>query len=520
MATAPTGTGGVRLPLEEINATMDATLIHPDFGQVDSPVRTLDSSGQIVGATDSINLNPVAVDISAAAPSANVLFLPTATTAAVTAVVPTAANNGMASGSRLSMPVNVTTNPFSEIPVMTNTSRTTQDSLKLNIQATCFPTNLRAIANPVSPNAKIKLKGTYSVTGSFNASNKNFSVEFPASAVMMGTGQNLTLGTAEYPVTFENFTNPIASGVAGNLVSVHLPSVSFTSLDVNTGTITQAQSSFQISNLEFSQTVPPPTAAQLIQMTSLANYQAAAANYLAQHGSTYWLAYPDWKQSVINQSYMGLTGPIGNVASGNSGTNLSQSADGKTITISASLPGDLSMCGGYYSPLMVFFDKDRPRYENITNFKMKHDFKTYWPEKNHAGYFLGLLNKNGKIENYKDLFGESENIANGFESLSKYDSNHDGVINSKDKIFKKLVLWKDSAGLGKFSKKDILYVHKKIKSIQLKYNNNFEMVSVGAEYRQRSTFTFVENKKIKTGEIIDVWFKPAIDKSQLAKNQK
>jgi hypothetical protein len=118
------------------------------------------------------------------------------------------------------------------------------------------------------------------------------------------------------------------------------------------------------------------------------------------------------------------------------------------------------------------------------------------------------LNANGKIESHKDLFGESENVANGFESLAKHDSNKDGIIDSKDAVFKKLVLWKDKAGLGKFSKKDIVYAHKKLKSIQLKYKNNFEMASIGAEYRQRSTFDFIQNGKSKKGEIVDVWFKP------------
>jgi hypothetical protein len=504
-----------------IHATVVEPVVDPRFGQIDPAPRALDAAGNLVAAPVGAIFNPAPVDILSGVNAISIpvaIAIPTTASAAAggspSLVAPSVANGGISRGSHLAMAMSSSANPFTDIPVMTNTTRSTQDTLTLNVQATCFPTNLRAVANPVSPNAIIRMKGKYSVVGSQTITNQDFFVEFPARAVMMGAGSApvtmTTSSTDTYKVGFNAFnpSNGVWGNVINNLVSVTLPSITNTSVDTNTGTITSAQNVFQVSDVSFEQTVPAPTAAQLVEMTSFATYQAAAATYLANHGAVYWIGYQDWKQSVINQAYMGVSGPIGTMSATSAGLNISQSSDGKTISISASLPGDLTMCGGYYSPLMVFFDKDRPNFENVTDFKMKHDQKTYWPNKNHAGYFVGLLNKNGKIESHQDLFGEGENIANGFISLGKHDKNKDGKIDAKDPIFKKLVLWKDSEGKGQFNKKDMVYLSKKIQSIDLKYNNNFEMAGIGAEYRQRSSFTFKRNGKVQNGEIIDVWFKP------------
>lgn len=506
---------------ETIHNTILNPVIDPRFGQIEPAPRALDAAGNLVPAPVGAIFNPAPVDILSGPNAVSIpvaITIPTTASAAAAGspalVVPTMANGGISTGSHLAMAMSTSTNPFTDIPVMANTTRTTQDTLTLNLQATCFPTNLRAVANPVSPHAIIRMKGKYSVAGNQTINNQDFFVEFPARAVMMGAGSTpvtmTTSATSTYKVGFNSFSpsNGVWGNVINNLVSVTLPSITNTSVDTNTGTITSAQNTFQVSDISFEQTVPAPTAAQLVAMTSFANYQAAAATYLAHHGAVYWIGYEDWKQSVINQAYMGTSGPIGTMSATSAGLNVSQSSDGKIISISASLPGDLTMCGGYYSPLMVFFDKDRPTFENVSDFKMKHDQKTYWPNKNHAGYFVGLLNKNGKIESHQDLFGEGENIANGFVNLAKYDKNKDGQIDAKDPIFKKLVLWKDSEGKGLFNKKDMVYLSKKIQSIDLKYNNNFEMAGIGAEYRQRSSFTYKQNGKIKKGEIIDVWFKP------------
>ncbi|MBF0501066.1 MAG: hypothetical protein HQM09_13085 [Candidatus Riflebacteria bacterium] len=57
-------------------------------------------------------------------------------------------------------------------------------------------------------------------------------------------------------------------------------------------------------------------------------------------------------------------------------------------------------------------------------------------------------NGNGKIDNGTEVFGDQNGAANGFAELAKYDDNHDGVIDSKDRIFKALKLYRDINGNG------------------------------------------------------------------------
>lgn len=524
----------------------------------------------------------------------------------VPTINPTIDNGGLMVGSKMSMSVNSPS--YADIPIMGSNIRTTQDNLSIKVNAVCFPTNLRAVANPVSPTAKIRMQGLYSIASdSVTVQNKRFYLEFPARAVMMegmgtdnyvitndgvsvdpppvalwnkipqaiarvstdylkskktfasfisnmafalvelpgylvyedggdgGVGgcidcggggggggggsiipppspQSPSLNGPGYHMWFEDLATSIqpTGGVVNRQVLVNLPSASSISIDYGSGDINTAAAQFRVSNLGFVQEVAPPTEAELAAATTVQKYQIAAANYRAVTGQPYWISYVDWRQSIYNNAYMGVSGPIGqNINSGpQPNVSISQSPDGKSFEIFASLPGDLTMCGGYYSPLMVFFDKKYPHFENITSFKMMHDYKTYWPQADHNGYFIGVLNKNKKIESYKDLFGEDENIANGFDNLARYDLNKDGKIDTKDPIFKKLVLWKDKKGLGVFDKKDTILLSRKIKSIDLKYKNHYEMAGIGAEFRQRAQFKYVSKGKVKTGEVIDVWLKP------------
>ena len=66
------------------------------------------------------------------------------------------------------------------------------------------------------------------------------------------------------------------------------------------------------------------------------------------------------------------------------------------------------------------------------------------------GAFLALdLNKNGKIDDGSELFGQSTILENGkkakhgYEALAHYDANKDGKIDSKDPVFNDLVVWFD-----------------------------------------------------------------------------
>lgn len=73
-----------------------------------------------------------------------------------------------------------------------------------------------------------------------------------------------------------------------------------------------------------------------------------------------------------------------------------------------------------------------------------------WTAKNSPMAFLALdRNHNGVIDNGKELFGNHARLpsgivaANGFEALAAYDSNADGLIDSRDAIWSSLLLWAD-----------------------------------------------------------------------------
>jgi hypothetical protein len=68
------------------------------------------------------------------------------------------------------------------------------------------------------------------------------------------------------------------------------------------------------------------------------------------------------------------------------------------------------------------------------------------------------LNHNGKIDDASELFGSSTSLlgnlplslkaSNGFEALTQYDTNQDGLINRFDSVFAKLLLWEDKNSNG------------------------------------------------------------------------
>jgi hypothetical protein len=142
-----------------------------------------------------------------------------------------------------------------------------------------------------------------------------------------------------------------------------------------------------------------------------------------------------------------------------------------------------------FSPLVVDMKKNgRPQTIDSTNSLAKFDLlgngekvRTGWVPAHEGGLLALDLDKSGCIDSGKELFGEATVIKssakssvktakNGFEALAQYDSNHDGVIDSKDPIYKKLVLWFDKKGTGTCQKADLVSLKKSgVKSISLNY---------------------------------------------------
>lgn len=201
--------------------------------------------------------------------------------------------------------------------------------------------------------------------------------------------------------------------------------------------------------------------------------------------------------------------------------------DGKQLELYVSFPGQsvgtwvhegqaTGFCGGFYSPLMLFFDDKRPLFDNKSHFKIYPNTNMpliYWPEKNHPGYFLAI-DKTGKrqVKDGASLFSDGPNFKNGFEALRALDSNHDGIIDKKDADFKYLFLWNDKNGNGvaEIKSETFSLAEKKVKWISLKYNENVQK-DYGNRAKEKGVSEFgVLDKKgtLIKHKIIDIWFSP------------
>ncbi|NRA44168.1 MAG: hypothetical protein HRU09_04325 [Oligoflexales bacterium] len=122
-----------------------------------------------------------------------------------------------------------------------------------------------------------------------------------------------------------------------------------------------------------------------------------------------------------------------------------------------------------YSPIVLDFisasDKVRTlQHANGVKFDLDANGKaerTGWVD-GLDGAFLALdLNKNGKIDDGSELFGQStilengQKAAHGYEALAHYDANKDGKIDAKDPVFKDLVVWFDKNVDGVSQKHEI-----------------------------------------------------------------
>ncbi len=182
------------------------------------------------------------------------------------------------------------------------------------------------------------------------------------------------------------------------------------------------------------------------------------------------------------------------------------------LHIKPSFLGMNRFCGSYYSPLMLFFDANRPNFSGRSSFPLYTDAAVvHWVEKGAPGYLLALdRDGDGRISSAKELFGDGNGFDNGFESLKDHDHNADYRIDQKDKVYSQLLLWRDINGDGESSKNELTPLKKKgVSAISLYYQKAHIEFSHRAEVREKGTFSFIQNGKKKDGIVWDVWFSPA-----------
>ncbi len=193
--------------------------------------------------------------------------------------------------------------------------------------------------------------------------------------------------------------------------------------------------------------------------------------------------------------------------------NFDKTNANKSFSTVVKFPGSQGFCGGFYSPLMLFFEKDYPEFKGVSFFPLygnPEGARVNWPEENAPGYFLAHLQGEESITKNSQLFGQSETFNNGFEALQIHDLNGDGVIDSKDPIFKELVLWKDKDSDGVSQKSEIISLSEKhVKEIRLNYSTRTPS-SFGnrARAREKAKFVFEKEGKLTEADIFDVWLAP------------
>lgn len=103
--------------------------------------------------------------------------------------------------------------------------------------------------------------------------------------------------------------------------------------------------------------------------------------------------------------------------------------------------------------------------------------RTGWPDPSNSALLVWDVNKSGKIDNGRKVFGtymiiEGKPAPGGILTLKRFDKNNDNKIDKKDKIFSQLLVWHDFNGDGHSASDELFTLQEMgIKAILLAYKD-------------------------------------------------
>jgi hypothetical protein len=117
--------------------------------------------------------------------------------------------------------------------------------------------------------------------------------------------------------------------------------------------------------------------------------------------------------------------------------------------------------------------------------------------------FLAIdRNGNGTIDSGRELFGDQLGAANGYEELRKLDSNGDGRINSLDKDFDDLLLFRDN-GNGITEDGELVGLAEAgVAEISLGYQNVRQVAAGGNRLAQLASFTRSDGSRGRAADAV------------------
>lgn len=368
---------------------------------------------------------------------------------------------------------------MSDVVIDSNLTLNNSSTTYLDIHVSCYGTNLRSVANPVSRSSTIIAKVRYV---SSDGSTKYYSVEFPAN-LAMNAGMPLQEITSD--TTVKN-----GAGVSTSEVFK-----------------TQMHNSMIRVAMSSTKTVGLDTLASGTDFGALTDSTAKATVFT---GITFDQKMP---AGTPVQQYMGWNGPL------TASVRWYFAENAKSATVYAAFPGENHYCGGYFSPLMLKFKNTEvaPKMLGRSNFPLSTSDldkppKISWPSflKEEDVYFLVLdQNGNKKADDGSELLGDINGFENGFANLAVYDENKDGAIDEKDSVFSKLLLWKDSNHNGKSEKSEMKTLKELgVKSISLEFQRVTSYVGDSAKVMGPGSFKYVDKKgQSQSGTVWDVFMK-------------